>query len=63
MSTGDEASPGNYGLKDQALALKWIHENIHHFGGDPQQVTLMGQSKVQNSILSFIDIVSTEIIY
>lgn len=43
---------GNYGLMDQTLALKWVHDNIAAFGRDPDKVLIMGQSAGAGSVAS-----------
>lgn len=44
LSTEDANCPGNFGLKDQAFLLQWVQDNIEHFGGNKDSVTIFGQS-------------------
>ncbi|XP_047472574.1 esterase E4-like isoform X1 [Penaeus chinensis] len=44
LSTEDSVIPGNFGLKDQALGLRWTKENIRFFGGDASRITVFGIS-------------------
>ncbi|XP_064607053.1 cholinesterase 1-like [Liolophura sinensis] len=44
FGTGRPEFPGNYGLLDQVMLLRWVNENIGFFNGDPAKVTVMGHS-------------------
>lgn len=50
FSTDDLAVPGNNGMKDQVLAMRWVQQNIVAFGGDPNSVTLAGFSAGSASV-------------
>ncbi|GMG06218.1 unnamed protein product [Aspergillus oryzae] len=53
LTTGN-LTTGNYGTRDQILALKWVNRHIAAFGGDPSQVTIFGQSAGGQSVVALL---------
>ncbi|XP_077649514.1 pyrethroid hydrolase Ces2e-like isoform X2 [Urocitellus parryii] len=54
FSTGDQHATGNWGYLDQVAALHWVQQNIAHFGGNPDQVTIFGVSAGGTSVSSLV---------
>lgn len=50
LSLESPEAPGNLGLWDQNMALRWVQNNIGKFGGDPSHVTLMGHGSGAASV-------------
>ncbi|XP_062033242.1 cocaine esterase-like isoform X2 [Lepus europaeus] len=54
FSTGDQHAAGNWGFLDQVAALRWVQQNIAHFGGNPGRVTIFGVSAGGTSVSSHV---------
>ncbi|KAG5683592.1 hypothetical protein PVAND_012865 [Polypedilum vanderplanki] len=50
LSTGDAVAQGNWALKDMVEALRWVRNNIQHFGGNPNSITIFGESAGSASV-------------
>jgi carboxylesterase type B len=54
LALEDGETNGNYGLADQITALEWVRRNIRDFGGDPDRITIFGQSAGAGSVRALL---------
>ncbi|KAJ7500289.1 cholinesterase [Mycena galericulata] len=54
LALDDGVTNGNFGFADQITALNWVHEHIASFGGDPNRVTIFGQSAGAGSVRALL---------
>ena len=59
----DHAGSANNGMRDQVLALEWVRDNIADFGGNPENVTIFGESAGGASVLTLLAIPSADGLY
>jgi carboxylesterase type B len=54
LALEDGVTKGNYGFADQVNALEWVRKNIQDFGGDPNRITIFGQSAGAASVRAML---------
>lgn len=54
LALNDGKTNGNYGIADQITALDWVREHIKDFGGDPESITIFGQSAGAASVRALL---------
>ncbi|WP_395245115.1 carboxylesterase/lipase family protein [Agromyces sp. MMS24-K17] len=59
-ATAGHPIEGNLGLRDQVLALDWVRRNVAAFGGDPDNVTLFGESSGANAVTTLLAVPAAE---
>ncbi len=62
-NNSETTTQGNYGLVDQILALKWVNDNIEHFGGDRSNITICGSKSGGSSVLHLMSIPSARMLF
>jgi len=60
FATRSRAFDSNLGLRDQVAALEWVHMNIRGFGGNPERVTIFGESAGGNAVTTLMTVPKTK---
>ncbi|HUA96987.1 MAG TPA: carboxylesterase family protein [Terracidiphilus sp.] len=63
LAAEDDGAAGNYGLMDMVAALQWVRDNIREFGGDPDNVTIFGESAGSMAVSTLMTATSAQALF